>query len=61
MNIKYIKDALFDTMFSLAQDVYDNHDKIRDQAFEGLTGDMVDEYEDNVRDILREMVKEKLQ
>jgi hypothetical protein len=61
MNIKYIKDAIYDTMFNLAQDVYENKEEIYEQASEGLLDDDHELVEMNVLDILAEMVEERLE
>lgn len=61
MSMKHIQDQVERITLDIARDVYKKHDKIMSQAYEGLTGDMVDEYEDRVEDILREMVNERLE
>jgi hypothetical protein len=49
----YFNDALEDLITELAFTVYEDTDQIFREASEGLTGDMVDEMQDNAMDIIR--------
>ena len=59
-NLKFIYDAVEDLIMEIAWDVYERSDSIHSEACEGLLDDDVDEVEMNARDIIQEMIKEKM-
>ena len=60
MTIKHIKDSIFDFTMEIAWDVFERSDSILSEASEGLLDDGHEEVNDNARDIIMDMINERL-
>jgi len=60
MSIKHLNDAIFDLVMEIAWDVYERSGSIHSEACEGLLDDDHEQVEMNARDIITEMINERM-